>query len=73
MLDDQMLIELMKTVDVEANKLQEEVDLELEDLYTDSTDVFDPCSKNQFQSSMILPNVKASMDEPDIEFNLIDE
>lgn len=73
MLDDQMLIELMKTVDVEANKLQEETDLDIDDLYTDSTDVFDPCSKNQFQSSMILPSVKASIDEPDIEFNLTDE
>ena len=73
MLDDQMMIELMKTVDVEANKLQEETDVDLDDLYTDSTAVFDPCSKNQFQSSMILPSVKASMAEPDIEFELVDE
>jgi DNA-directed RNA polymerase II subunit RPB1 len=72
LLDDQMLPELLKSIDVDAHKLKEEDEDDIEYLYTDTIDVMDACSKSQFQSSMILPNAKAALDEEDVEFNILD-
>ena len=35
-------------------------------------ELFAPCSKNQFQTSMVVPDAKASMEEPDVEFQIVD-
>ena len=68
MLDDQMLIELLKAIDTKANVLDEEAeDDNLDHLYNDSMDVFDPCGENPFKTSMILPQAKEILEEDDIE------
>jgi len=66
LLDDQMLPELLKSVDPTANLLPEEEEGDTEYLYED-VDLLDPCAKSNFQTSMVLPDKKQSMEEPDIE------
>jgi DNA-directed RNA polymerase II subunit RPB1 len=72
LLDDQMLPELLKSIDVDAQKLKEEDDDDIEYLHTDTVDVMDACSKSQFQTSMVLPNAKSALEEDDVGFELLD-
>lgn len=69
MLDDQMLIELLKAIDTKANVLDEEAeDDNLDHLYSNLSNVLDdPCSENPFNTSMILPQAKEILEEDDIE------
>jgi DNA-directed RNA polymerase II subunit RPB1 len=72
LLDDQMLPELLKSIDVDAQKLKEEDDDDIEYLHTDTVDVMDACSKSQFQTSMVLPNAKSALEEDDVGIELLD-
>jgi len=72
LVDDQMLIELLKSVkEREIEKQEEELDINY--LYNDVLNISNPCSKDQFHSSMVLPSVKQLMDESDIELISIDD
>ena len=71
LLDDQMLPELLKEIDVNKYKLEEEEEGDLSKLSEHGIQLADPCSTNQFQTNMIIPPVKAVIDEPDIEINII--
>jgi DNA-directed RNA polymerase beta' subunit len=71
LLDDQMLPELLASVEIQ--KVEEE---EADDLWRagedPSTQIMDPCSTTQFQMGIILPNPKALLpQEEDITINLI--
>jgi DNA-directed RNA polymerase II subunit RPB1 len=72
LLDDQTLVELLTSVEIQKSVNEEDADADISYLYTDSSDLFDPCAKNKFQTSMVLPSAKASMEEPDIEIELLD-
>jgi DNA-directed RNA polymerase II subunit RPB1 len=67
LLDDQMLIELLKSVDVDKNKgrLEQEEEGDLSRL--SETDVLDPCSSTQFKMNMVLPRLGTVIEEPDVE------
>ena len=71
LLDDQMLPELLKDIDVKNDQLELEEEGDLSKLSEHGLQLADPCSTNQFQANMIIPPVKAVLDEPDIEINLI--
>ena len=73
LLDDQMLPSLLQTTKEKMAKVEEEDDdIDLEYLHREGMDLFDPCSKNQFHTSMVLPQPKASMKEEDIEIEILD-
>lgn len=71
LLDDQMLPELLKEIDVEARKLEEEEEGDLSRLDETGIQMSDPCSATQFQMNMIMPQGKTMMEEDDIELNII--
>jgi DNA-directed RNA polymerase beta' subunit len=71
LLDDQMLPELLKEIDVEKNKLQDEEEGDLSQLGEAGIPMSDPCSATQFQMNMVMPQGKAIMDEDDIEVNIL--
>jgi len=71
LLDDQMLPELLKEIDVEKNKLEDEEEGDLSQLDESSIPLSDPCAKTQFQMNMVMPQAKAMMDEDDIEVNIL--
>jgi DNA-directed RNA polymerase II subunit RPB1 len=73
LIDEQMFIELIKSVNVDENKLDEEVFLDLDELHNEVNQEFDPCSQNHFQSSMVLPNATNKMDENDVDLIVMDE
>jgi DNA-directed RNA polymerase II subunit RPB1 len=70
LLDDQMLVEMLKNMNVneEAND-EEEIDIGFLDEH--QMNVMDECSRTQFHTSMILPESKATIDEPEIELNIL--
>jgi DNA-directed RNA polymerase II subunit RPB1 len=70
LLDDQMLAEMLKNMNIneEAND-EEEIDIDFLDEH--QVNVMDECSRTQFHTSMILPEVKAMIDEPEIELNIL--
>jgi hypothetical protein len=71
LLDDQMLPELLKEIDVEKNKLEDEEEGDLSHL--EDTDIISgPCASTQFQMNMVIPQGKAIMEEPDIEVNILE-
>ena len=72
LLDDQMLPELLKEIDVEKNKLEDEEEGDLSKLEETGISVSDPCSVTQFQMNMVMPQGKAVMDEDDIEVNILE-
>jgi DNA-directed RNA polymerase II subunit RPB1 len=71
LLDDQMLPELLKEIDVDKNKLEDEEEGDLSHL--EDTDIISgPCASTQFQMNMVIPQGKAIMEEPDIEVNILE-
>ena len=71
LLDDQMLPELLKEIDVEKNKLEDEEEGDLSKLEETGISMSDPCAATQFQMNMVMPQGKAVMDEDDIEVNIL--
>ncbi len=71
LLDDQMLPELLKEIDVEKNKLEDEEEGDLTQLGEVGIPMSDPCSSTQFQMNMVMPQGKAIMEEEDIEVNIL--
>jgi hypothetical protein len=72
-LDDQMIQQLLQTTtERESDIIEEENNANIDYLFASGAELFDPCSKNQFQTSMVLPDAKASMEEPDVEFQIVD-
>jgi DNA-directed RNA polymerase II subunit RPB1 len=69
LLDDQMLIELLKSIDVNKNKgrLEQEEEGDLSRLDEAGGQMQDPCSSTQFKMNMVLPHVGAIMKEEDVE------
>jgi len=73
LLDDQMLPSLLQTTKGTLAKIDDEdADIDLDELHAQSMDLFDPCSKNQFHTSMVLPHAKAAMKEEDVEIEILD-
>jgi DNA-directed RNA polymerase II subunit RPB1 len=73
LLDDQMIQSLLQTTtERESDIIEEENNVNIDYLFASGAELFDPCSKNQFQTSMVLPDAKASMEEPDVEFVIVD-
>lgn len=72
LLDDQMLVELLKNINIHEESNDEE-ELDIDFLQDASIDVIGPCSRTQFHTSMILPEPKAAMDEPDVELTILDD
>jgi DNA-directed RNA polymerase beta' subunit len=72
LLDDQMLVELLKNINIHEESNDEE-ELDIDFLRDASADVIGPCSRTQFHTSMILPEPKAAMDEPDVELTILDD
>lgn len=75
LLDDQMLPQLLKDVDVEKNKgiLEEEKEGDLSALEETRLMMEDPCASTRFQSSMVLPEGRELLEEPEIEMEILDE
>lgn len=71
LLDDQMLPELLKEIDVEKNKLEDEEEGDLSQLEETGISMSDPCAATQFQMNMVIPQGKALMDEDDVEANIL--
>jgi hypothetical protein len=65
-----MLTEMLKNMNIneEAND-EEEIDIDFLDEH--QVNVMDECSRTQFHTSMILPEAKAMIDEPEIELNIL--
>jgi len=72
LVDEQMMIELIKSVNVDENKLEDELSLDLDELNAGNQE-FDPCSQDHFQSSMVLPNAMNKLDENDVDLIVMDE
>lgn len=72
LLDDQVLPKLLADIDLEKNKgvLENEEEGDLSRL-SDEIQVSDPCSSAQFQMNMILPKAKPSLEESEIEVDII--
>ncbi len=71
LLDDQMLPELLKDVDITEDDEQEE-EGDITGLISDGYQISDPCSSAQFQMNMVLPPIKEALEEPDIEIDIIE-
>jgi hypothetical protein len=73
LLDDQMLPELLKEIDMDKHKgiLEEEQEGDLSILGEYGAHLTDPCSTGAFQMNMVMPPTKAVVDEPDIEIDII--
>ena len=69
LLDDQMLVELLKSVDVNKNKgrLEQEEEGDLSRLNETDVQLLDPCSSTQFKMNMVLPRLGTVMEEQDVE------
>jgi DNA-directed RNA polymerase beta' subunit len=69
LLDDQMLVELLKSIDVNKNKgrLEQEEEGDLSRLNETDVQLQDPCSSTQFKMSMVLPHPGAILKEDDVE------
>jgi DNA-directed RNA polymerase beta' subunit len=71
LLDDQMLPELLKEIDVEKNRLDDEEEGDLSHL--EETDMMSgPCSTTQFQMNMVMPHASVVMEEPDVEVTILE-
>ena len=69
LLDDQMVPELLKDIELQAQEEEEEGDLShLED---SSIQLADPCSAANFQMNMVLPTRTEMVEEPDIEISIL--
>jgi hypothetical protein len=73
MMDDQVLTQLLKDVDVDklSGILEEEEAGDLSRLEETRVKMADPCATVQFQNSIVMPPPKEIMDEPEIELEII--
>jgi len=73
LMDEQMLVKLLETVDVDRYKgiLEEEEEGDLSELGEAGLQLADPCSSTQFQMNMVLPGSRVMIDEPEIEIDVI--
>jgi len=73
LLDDQMLPQLLASIDTEKvnDGLEDEEEGDLSRLHETGLQINDPCSTTQFQMNMVLPGAKASFEEPDIELEIV--
>lgn len=73
LMDEQMLVKLLETVDVDRYKgvLEEEEEGDLSELGESGLQLADPCSSTQFQMNMVMPSSKVTIDEPEIEIDII--
>uniref|UniRef100_A0A6C0BGP9 DNA-directed RNA polymerase n=1 Tax=viral metagenome TaxID=1070528 RepID=A0A6C0BGP9_9ZZZZ len=69
LLDDMMLPELLKSIDIEK-RLEREEEGDLSRL-EESESQLDPCSSTQFKMNMVMPRVTSVMEEEDIELEVI--
>ena len=72
LLDDQMLPELLKDIEIKTDALEKEEEGDLSTLQEYGVQLTDACSTNQFQTNMIIPPMKAILEESDVEINIID-
>ncbi len=72
LLDDQMLPELLKDVDIADDEDEQEEEGDITGLMSDGFQISDPCSSAQFQMNMVLPPIKEALEEPDIEIDIIE-
>jgi DNA-directed RNA polymerase beta' subunit len=72
LLDDQVLAQLLKDIDVDkhAHLLEEEKVGDLSQL-EETTELTDPCGAAPFQMNMVMPNAIPIMEEPDVEMNIL--
>ena len=71
LLDDQMLPELLKEIDVEKMRLEDEEEGDLTQLEETGIGLSDPCAATQFQMNMVIPEGRPMMEEEDIEVNIL--
>jgi len=73
LLDDMMLPELLKSIDVEKNKgrLEQEEEGDLSRLDESGTQLLDPCSSTQFKMNMVMPRMSTVLEEEDVDLEII--
>jgi len=73
LLDDMMLPELLKSIDVEKNKgrLEQEEEGDLSRLDESGTQLTDPCSSTQFKMNMVMPRMSTVLEEEDVDLEVI--
>ena len=73
LLDDMMLPELLKSIDVEKNKgrLEAEEMGDLSRLDESGSQLVDPCSSTQFKMNMVMPRMSTVLEEEDVELDVI--
>jgi DNA-directed RNA polymerase II subunit RPB1 len=76
LLDDQALPVLLKEIDVERGRLDQEEEGDLNQMEESRPSADDPCALTQFQMNMVLPTTaipdEAQLDEPDVEIDIVD-
>jgi len=76
LLDDQALPILLKEIDVERGKLDQEEEGDLDQMEESRPLMDDPCALTQFQMNMVLPTTtipdEMQLDEPDVEIDIVD-
>jgi DNA-directed RNA polymerase II subunit RPB1 len=72
LMDDQMLVKLLESVDVDKYKdvLEDEQEGDISALGEAGYQLADPCSSTQFQMNMVLPTGNTRIEEPDIEIDI---
>jgi DNA-directed RNA polymerase II subunit RPB1 len=73
LLDDMMLPELLKSIDVEKNKgrLEQEEEGDLSRLDESGAQLLDPCSSTQFKMNMVMPRMSTVLEEEDVDLDVI--
>jgi len=73
LLDDMMLPELLKSIDVEKNKgrLEQEEEGDLSRLDESGAQLVDPCSSTQFKMNMVMPRMTTVLEEEDVDLDII--
>jgi DNA-directed RNA polymerase II subunit RPB1 len=73
LMDEQMIVKLLESVDVDRHKgvLEEEEEGDLSELGEAGLQLADPCSSANFQMNMTLPGSRVMIDEPEIEIDVI--
>jgi len=76
LLDDQALPVLLREIDVERGRLDQEEEGDLDQMEDSRPSMDDPCALTQFQMNMVLPTttvpIEMQLDEPDIEIDIVD-
>ena len=76
LLDDQALPVLLREIDVERGRLDQEEEGDLDQMEDSRPSADDPCALTQFQMNMVLPTtavpIEMQLDEPDVEIDIVD-